>query len=111
MPIASSMLLTGLSLLPKIPDMWKSVAGIFGKTIPSTIEEAGELVAAIGQKLIMASELIELGKVISGQESGRTSNDQITFFKSVGVAVQDAMSAIVALQNAQEMGLGQVVNW
>jgi len=39
--------------------------------------------------------------------SGRQSEEEITFFKSVGVAVQDAMAAQLALKNARKMGLGQ----
>ena len=45
--MAAPLLLAGLSLLPKIPDMWKSVAGIFGKKVPESIEEAGELAGSV----------------------------------------------------------------
>lgn len=37
----------GLSLLPKIPGMWDSVAGLFGKKAPSSIQEAGKLAGEV----------------------------------------------------------------
>jgi ornithine cyclodeaminase len=50
-----------------------------------------------------------LGDVIASQKPGRTSAEQITFFKSVGVAVQDAMAARIILRNGLAMGLGTTV--
>ncbi|MEE8386583.1 MAG: ornithine cyclodeaminase family protein, partial [Dehalococcoidia bacterium] len=40
---------------------------------------------------------------------GRASAEEITLFKSVGVAVQDAAAAGAVLEAAQEMGLGTEV--
>lgn len=41
--MAAPLLLAGLSLLPKIPAMWNAVAGLFGKKVPDSVEEAGSL--------------------------------------------------------------------
>ncbi len=46
-----------------------------------------------------------------GKIPGRASSDEITYFKSVGIAVQDAMAAQVALKNAREMNIGTEVNF
>ena len=73
--------------------------------------ESGETVAAINRKILFPSELVELGDVILLKAQGRCSDEQITFFKSVGVAVQDALAARLAMENAVEMGLGQQVAW
>ena len=62
---------------------------------------------AINHKLLYPEEMAELGEVIQGKRPGRMSDQQITFFKSVGVAVQDAIAAQLALENAETMGLGQ----
>lgn len=86
-------------------------ATIFVDSIEAVMAEAGEIVTAVKQKIITTQNLIELGDVILGKAPGRTSKNQITFFKSVGVAVQDAMAARLALQNAHKMGLGQIVAW
>jgi ornithine cyclodeaminase len=52
----------------------------------------------------------ELGEIINGDRVGRQRQEQITYFKSVGVAVQDAVAASLALKNAQVQGLGTVVS-
>jgi alanine dehydrogenase len=49
----------------------------------------------------------ELGELVSGTTTGRTSPDQITVYKSVGVAVQDAAAAFLVLAAAREAGAGQ----
>ena len=51
----------------------------------------------------------ELGEVINGSKPGRTDAEQITFFKSVGVAVQDAMAAQIILRNGPALGLGTTI--
>ena len=51
----------------------------------------------------------ELGEIINGLKPGRQSDDEITFFKSVGIAVQDAVAATAVLQEAEEKGLGMLV--
>ena len=53
----------------------------------------------------------ELGEIINGQKPGRQSAEEITFFKSVGVAAQDAAAASAALAEAERLGLGTVVDW
>ncbi len=51
----------------------------------------------------------ELGEIVNGLKPGRQSDDEITFFKSVGVAVQDAASAAAVLAEAEKKGLGTVI--
>ena len=48
----------------------------------------------------------ELGELVSGTRPGRSSAGEITLYKSVGVAVQDAAAAAVALARAHERGTG-----
>jgi alanine dehydrogenase len=57
---------------------------------------------AIGEDHIHA----EIGELVSGTRPGRTSPDEITLYKSVGVAAQDAAAAALALEAAQARGLG-----
>ncbi len=73
-------------------------------------EEAGDLIIPLAAGQITADHIYaELGEILLGQLPGRTDPKQITFFKSVGVAVQDAAAAQIVLQNGQTLGLGQVV--
>ncbi len=48
----------------------------------------------------------ELGEVVLNQKPGRTSHEEITFFKSVGNAVQDLACARLVCERAQAAGLG-----
>jgi alanine dehydrogenase len=51
----------------------------------------------------------EIGELVSGARPGRTSPDQVTLYKSVGVAAQDAAAAALVLEIARERGLGTEV--
>lgn len=73
--------------------------------------EAGELIRAARAGKFAWEHAVELGEIVLGTQPGRTSPEQITFFKSVGVAVQDAVAAKLALDNARKMGLGQEITW
>ena len=53
--------------------------------------------------------VVELGEVIAGTAAGRSSADQITLYKSVGVAVQDLAAAALVLAAARERGAGQEI--
>jgi len=54
-------------------------------------------------------DVVELGELVSGTRKGRTSEDQITLYKSVGVAVQDAAAASLVLAAARERLMGQEI--
>ena len=74
--------------------------------------EAGDLIQPRDDGLIDVDHIhAELGELVAGIRSGRTDADQITLFKSVGVAVQDAMAARLAFEKARQFGLGQQVSW
>lgn len=73
--------------------------------------EAGEILRAVAEGTFAWQNAAELGEIVLGTQTGRTTPDQITFFKSVGVAVQDAVAAHLALKNARQLGLGQEVPW
>jgi len=69
--------------------------------------EAGDLVQARDAGLIDEGHIAgELGEVVAGVLPGRTSPDEITFFKSVGNAAQDLAVGTLALRRAAELGLG-----
>jgi ornithine cyclodeaminase len=75
----------------------------------ATLVESGEIAIPLRDKLIKDADIAEIGEVILNKAKGRSDDKQITFFKSVGVAVQDAMAGRLALANARKLGLGTEV--
>lgn len=76
----------------------------------AVLAEAGDLIIPLNNGDIDESVIhAEIGEIINGTKPGRTSPEQITYFKSVGVAVQDAASAQIALANAARLNLGTTV--
>ena len=67
---------------------------------------AVELRRAIEHHVIDASHIVEVGQIAAGTARGRTGDTQLTLYKSVGVAVQDAAAAALILAAAQERGAG-----
>ena len=51
----------------------------------------------------------ELGELVAGTKPGRRSRDEITLYKSVGVAVQDAAAAALVLAAARERSVGREI--
>lgn len=75
------------------------------------LEEAGDLIIPLRDGTITGDHIVgELGEVVSGRVAGRMSDEDVTFFKSVGNAVQDMAVASAAFRGAKEQGLGQDVN-
>lgn len=76
----------------------------------AALAEAGDLIIPIQNGVISADHIqAELGQIAAGVKDGRTNPQQITFFKSVGNAAQDAIAGQIALQNARKLGLGTAV--
>jgi len=74
------------------------------------MDEAGDIVGPIEDGDVEESVIAgEIGEVLLGRVPGRTSADEITFFKSVGNAVQDVEVAAMVLSVAERDGLGVVV--
>jgi ornithine cyclodeaminase len=68
---------------------------------------ANDITWAIRDGVIDASHIrAELGDIVAGRAEGRTAPDQITLFKSVGVAVQDAAAAALVLGAAARDSAG-----
>src|SRR5262249_30168721 len=75
--------------------------------VEACLSEAGDLIKPLKSGLIDKSHFSrELGQIVAGEVTGRTDDKQITFFKSVGNAVQDVVVARRAFDRATEMGIG-----
>ena len=79
-------------------------------SLQACLAEAGDLLVALEKHVISKVDIhAELGQIVNGERPGRETYDEITFFKSVGVAVQDAAAANEVLRAAESLGLGTMV--
>ncbi|HXF86199.1 MAG TPA: NAD(P)-binding domain-containing protein [Anaerolineales bacterium] len=98
--------------MAEVPPETVRRAKVFVDSRSAVLAEAGDLIQPIREGTITEAHIAaELGEVVLGRKTGRTSNEEITFFKSVGVAAQDAVAAQLALKHAKARGLGQQVEF
>ena len=74
---------------------------------PACLAEAGDLIIPIQEGAISEDHIhASLGEVVAGLKPGRESAEEITLFKSVGLAVQDAATAARVYDLARAAGVG-----
>jgi ornithine cyclodeaminase/alanine dehydrogenase-like protein (mu-crystallin family) len=71
--------------------------------------EAGDLMPAIERGVISWESVTELGRIVSGRDPGRTSEDGITLFKSNGIALEDISTALRVYNLARQRGVGEEI--
>ena len=72
--------------------------------------ECGDLLVPAERGVVKWETLIELGDVVSGRVTGRTSKTQITLFESQGLAIQDIATAMRIYELARKQNLGQEID-
>jgi ornithine cyclodeaminase len=88
------------------PDL---IAGsrLFVDSRAAALVESGDVVMGINEQRFGETHIAgELGEVVLGRVPGRTSADAITVFKSLGMAVEDVVTADLVLRRAIETGAG-----
>jgi ornithine cyclodeaminase len=76
----------------------------------STVNEAGEYLRALREGLITPDHILgEIGEVANSSLAGRTGRDDVTVYKSLGIAAQDLAAAHFVTARAKERGVGQRV--
>ncbi len=73
--------------------------------------EAGDFVQALEDGSIHWSDIHELGQVIVGRYTGRAHPQDVTLFKSLGIAIEDVAVAARVYSKAQAAGIGRVLEW
>jgi ornithine cyclodeaminase/alanine dehydrogenase len=69
--------------------------------------ECGDILLAIKEKIIDENHLYgEIGEILAGIKAGRASADEITLYKSVGIAIQDVATAKLVYRKALERSVG-----
>ena len=71
--------------------------------------EAGDLLPALDRGVISWESVTELGHIIAGHAKGRIRDDQITLFKSNGIALEDITTASHIYRLARERGIGEAI--
>jgi thiomorpholine-carboxylate dehydrogenase len=81
---------------------------IFVDSRTGAFSEAGDIVIPIGEGAFDRSHVAgEIGEVAAGTVPGRRSPDEVTIFKSLGMAVEDVAAAHLAYTRAASRGLGR----
>jgi ornithine cyclodeaminase/alanine dehydrogenase-like protein (mu-crystallin family) len=76
----------------------------------STLNEAGDYLSAVKEGAIGPDHIrAEIGEILIGGHPGRTAPDELTVFKSLGLAVEDLAAAEYVVRRAQETGTGTTV--
>jgi alanine dehydrogenase len=73
--------------------------------------EAGEFVTPLEEGAIHWQGIHELADVVTGRQTGRTTPDDITLFKSVGLAIEDVAVAARVLELARARSIGRPLPW
>lgn len=79
--------------------------------VETALEQAGPVIAAVAAGTLAGSDLISLGDVLNGRARVRGEADEVVFYNSVGVGVQDAAAAQAILAGARSRGLGTSLAW
>ncbi|MHA3023839.1 ornithine cyclodeaminase family protein [Mycobacterium sp. BMJ-28] len=73
----------------------------------TALAKSGAVLLALAEGAVTTDDVrTELGGVVAGSGEGRTAADQITMFVSVGLALQDLVTADLVVARARELGLG-----
>jgi alanine dehydrogenase len=83
-------------------------ARLFVDSRIGALAEAGDIVIPMREGAVDAGHIAgELGELAAGRVDGRQTSDQVTVFKSLGMAVEDVAAAHLAYTRASELGLGR----
>ena len=91
-----------------------SVAGVDVLTVDTkagALAEAGDLQIPIAEGRLVPERVVELGSVLNGDVPGRVSPQQVTVYKSVGMAAMDAAAARLVYDAASASGIGVRVDF
>jgi ornithine cyclodeaminase len=94
----------------EVDDVCVARARFFVDYRPSAMAQAGELLHAIRSGAVTEAHVLgEIGDVLVGRVEGRRTPQDITLYKSLGVAAQDLAAATVVLRAAEATGMGTLV--
>ena len=78
----------------------------------AALEETGDLLVPIREGIFSPENIYaELGEIVNGDKPGREREEEMTVFKSVGLAAMDVVVAKAMYDKAIKAGVGQTVTW
>ncbi|AYO31362.1 MAG: hypothetical protein PWR06_1253 [Thermoanaerobacteraceae bacterium] len=98
--------------MQEIPEELLKMAGkIVVDSREAVLAEAGDFLIPMGKGVFSPDNIYaELGEITSGSMPGREHDDEITLFKTVGIAVEDVACAAMVYKKALVMGLGERID-
>ena len=75
------------------------------------LAEAGDYIIPIEEGIISNNDIISIGDIITEKKNGRTSDSEITVFKSVGISAQDVAVGKLVYDRALEEDIGQDIDF
>lgn len=89
-----------------------AAASLFVDRRESTVNESGDYLLALADGLIGHGHILaELGELLTGKHPGRTGEDELTVFKSLGIAAEDLAAAALCVARARVRGMGTEVDF
>ena len=89
-----------------------AASSLFVDRRESTINEAGDYLLAARDGVIGPDHIrAEIGEVLTGERPGRTSPEEITLFKSLGIGIEDLAAAEYLYRRARELKAGTWVEF
>jgi ornithine cyclodeaminase len=89
-----------------------AAATLFVDRRESTLNESGDYLFAVEEQGIGPDHIVaELGEILAGAHPGRRGDDELTVFKSLGIAVEDLAAAELCVARARERGIGTEVDF
>jgi ornithine cyclodeaminase/alanine dehydrogenase-like protein (mu-crystallin family) len=74
------------------------------------LDHAGDLVIPISEGIIRREQVVEISELVAGKRPPRGSDSEITYYKSIGVPIQDLITAQHMARRAAERGIGTEVD-
>ncbi len=89
-----------------------AAARLFVDRRDSALNEAGDYILAAREGVIGPDHICaEIGEVLIGASAGRTSSEEVTLFKSLGLAIEDLASAAYLYEQARQKRVGTWVDF
>jgi ornithine cyclodeaminase len=86
-------------------------AKIYVDLLQSAMSEAGDILIPIEEQAMTTDAIVgELGQLVAGEIPGRTAEDDITLYKSLGIAAQDLFAAARVYERAVEESVGTEIS-